>query len=657
MLAADSTTAVFHGSDTLAMVSSVYPSDTSFLDSLTTIHGCDSLSSLHLHLLPTYSLHYYDTICEGHILSFGSDSTANWQHHTYHFEGSTFDTTGVFIFQLSTFNFSCDSTRALHLKVFPTYDQHFHDTIYDGDTYTFEQTVYDTTGVFPHRLEAVYGCDSLRTLHLQRNRRTYNDSSLCQNALPLMWNNVVFVDGMGSRTGNLQVMSDSVHLSGLDGIDSLVVMTVTVRDTSATIDRLHGCDSLRWQDDINYTASTSSPSVTFTNAAGCDSVVHLALTIDYTHWATDRHEACDSMRWIDLQWYYADSLGAIDTIRTMADCDSIVTLDLTVHYSTSTALRDTMCHNHTYNWHGFSIHSDSVYLTEDFPLVDTLRTIHGCDSVVGMIVTKMALPRIEFDYDIDCLHRTYNISVAATAPLTDGGEPQPVAYTLWSSAPTDPTLDGQEQQPTVIVSPQTATDYILFADYRSTPFCPTTSQIELTPITVPEAEMKVNPEALSYENLSFTAYDINPQWERSWYIDWLLQDESGPTLYGQTPIDADSVTVALRVYNGQCYDTAVQVLPIHRVALFAPNVFTPLRDNNNRFVIVGQGIIEGELFVYNREGLLVHHTTDYTSGWDGRRDSDGRLCLQGNYVWKLIYRATDRPKGTRTEVGTVLLIR
>ncbi len=654
MLALDSIVVHTHASDTLNSYLST-PDEQHFADSLLSVHGCDSLSSLHLHLLPAYDLHYYDTICNSHLAATGGE----WIAHSYRFQSGTFDTTGIFDFQFSTLNsqLSCDSVRTLHLKVYPTYDQHLYDTIYDGDLYTFEAAVYDTTGVYLHRLAAIYGCDSLRTLHLQRNRRTYNDSLLCQNDLPLTWNNITFSDGMGTRTGNLQVMADSVHLSGLDGIDSLVVMTVTVRDTSFYIDRLHGCDSLRWQDGVNYTASTQQPIVTLANAAGCDSVVHLALTVDYTHWATDRHVVCDSMQWIDHRWYYADSTGEIDTIRTVADCDSIVSLDLIVHYSTSTALRDTMCFNQHYNWHGFSIHSDSTYLTEDFALTDTLSTIHGCDSVVGMLLTKMALPRIEFDYDIDCRQKQYRLTATATAPLATDSAPQPIAYTLWSSAPADMMLDGQERQSTVNVSPDTPTEYILYADYRTTPFCPTTSQILLQPIAVPMAEMKVNPDALTYDRLDFTAYDISrhPEAERAWYVDWMLQGETSATLYGTAPIDADSVVVALRVYNGMCHDTAVTVLPVHRVAVYAPNAFTPLRDNNNLFIIVGQGIEEGELYIYNREGLLVHYTRDYTKGWDGRRDADGALCPQGSYVWKLTYQATDHT--TRTEVGTLLLIK
>ena len=79
-------------------------------------------------------------------------------------------------------------------------------------------------------------------------------------------------------------------------------------------------------------------------------------------------------------------------------------------------------------------------------------------------------------------------------------------------------------------------------------------------------------------------------------------------------------------------------------------------------MIVGHGIREAELFIYNREGLLVYRTTatapdgNIEIGWDGRR-SDGTLCIQANYVWKLIYHTIDKLQGEQSEVGNVLLIR
>ena len=672
IFAPGSVTASLHSRDTtvqLTILDSHFPADTLVTDHLASAHSCDSLSSLHLHLLPSYDLHFSDTICNAEWAM----ASGQWVPHSYPFEDTTYSATGSYPHLLSTLHsplstqpHSCDSTRTLHLKVWPTYDQHLYDTIYDGDHYTFEGTVYDTTGVYLHRLDAVFACDSLRTLHLQRNRRTYNDSNLCQNALPLVWNGVTFADR--PHTGGMLAMSDSVHLSGLNGIDSLVVMTVYAHDTSSTVDLVHGCDSLTWQDGHTYHASTTTPFVTLTNRAQCDSVVHLALTVDYTHYYTDRHVVCDSMRWINNSWYYRDTAGVVDTFRTIADCDSVVTLDLTVHYSTSTALHDTICYNDTYYWHGFTIHSTAVYRTEDFPLTDTLRTIHGCDSVVGMIVTKMALPQVDLVHEIDCAAKGYRIIADARAPFSPDSDPQPMPYLLWNAVPIDDALEGQERQTVVKVAPQSLTEYMVFVDYRETPFCPTTARLTLRPVIIDTASVKVNPQILTYDNLSFDAYDLTTeharsqrpgeieQWQRTWYVDGVRQWERDRHLAGEADAESDSVIVALEVYNGICYDTALTVIPIRRVALFAPNIFTPLEDDNNRFVIVTTGVIDAELYIYNREGLLVYYTSDLSHGWDGRTN-DGKICPQGNYVWRLNYHATDRPHHLRTEVGSVILLK
>ena len=531
------------------------------------------------------------------------------------------------------------------------------DTIYDGDTYTFEQTLFDTTGIYPFLLQAVSGCDSIRTLHLQRNRRTYNDSTLCQNQMPLLWNGVNFSDR--PHQGNVLTLTDSVHLSGLGGIDSLVVMTVTMYDTSATTEHIHACDSIRWQDGVNYTASTDTTYVILTNVAQCDSVVHLKLAVDYTRWFTDTHTVCDSLLWIDQQWYYADNSTAVDTIRTVADCDSIVTLSLTVHYSANTALRDTICHGQSYTWHGFVVRSASSHLTEDFTFTDTLSTIHGCDSVVGMIVTKMAQPQITLDYITNCRDSSYTVTATATAPITPGGAPQPLPYTLWSSDPVDLSIDGQEHQSVITVTPQTTTEYILYADYRSTPFCPSSASIALNPVSVPHAQLKVTPEKLSYQVNDFTAYDLDPnsRYLRTWYVDWQPLPADAHVIHHSADITRDSVILALAIDNGQCIDTAVKVIPINKISVTAPNIFTPgSNDANGIFIIVTQGVIDADLLIYNRDGLLVHRSSDIGQGWDGHNLS-GSPCPQGNYVWKLEYTPMAQPTIRKVQVGSVLLIR
>lgn len=721
MLPTDSTVATLHGSDTLTAVASIHPSDTAFTDSLATVHSCDSLSSLHLHMLPAYDLHFLDTICDAHIASFLSDSSAEWTAHAYRFESTDYDTTGDYVHPLSTG--SCDSIRTLHLKVYPTYDIHLYDTIYDGDRYTFELAVYDTTGVYPHTLGAVYQCDSLRTLHLQRNRRTYIDTVLCQNRLPYTWNAVTFTDGGGTSNGlGMQVMADSVHLTGQGGIDSLVVMTVVVRDTSSTVDIIHSCDSLIWEHtpDTTYRQTTAEPWIRLTQltpfdttdlgssqrggdytpytvhlapfAVQCDSVRHLDLTIDYTHWTTDYRIACDSLYWPDAngslttpRYYFRDTLGVygplgsyratgpVDTLVTIGGCDSVVALNLNVHYATYECAIDTFCWDEYYFWRtqwAGDTTAEHWSTTDHYYLDDTLQThrFHHravpsvsttCDSVMAIQLTQMARPQLRLTDSIDCGRKLYLFGIE-----TD------VAYTQWS----DNHATFFSTSPDIEVAPPENTVYRAYVDYHAAPLCPLSDSISVRPVVVPEAVLKVNPEALRYDALEFDAYDLSTEaprsihpsdadiWQRGWYINHLLQDETGWQLHHLAEPDRDTLHLALRVFNGQCADTAIRLLPINRVALFAPNVFTPLRDNNQRFIIVGHGIRSAELYIYNREGLLMYRTTaeapdgNIEIGWDGRR-TDGTMCLQANYVWKLVYHTVDALQGEASEVGNVLLIR
>ena len=654
---------------------SLYTLTGEYLDSRHSIHGCDSLVTLHLTRHPTFDNHTYDTICSNQSITFADEtyntsgvyphsllSTYNcdsiaslhlhvwpaYDNHTYDtlcddtsrfFIDSVYHQTGTYLYLFSSVN-NCDSTESLHLKVYPTYDLHLYDTIYDGDRYTFEGTVYDTTGNYSTLLTATFGCDSLRTLHLQRNRRTYNDSTLCQNGLPLVWNGITFKDR--KHTGNVLILSDSIHLNGIGGIDSLVVMTLYVHDTSSITEQIHACDSLCWQDSITYTKSTTLPFITLTNAAKCDSVIHLDLTIDYTQRANDQQETCDSLLWVDSRHYYRDTIGPMDTLVTIAGCDSIVTLYLVVNNSSYEEAIDTFCHGQTYLWRQHSIGNDDAHLTVVYYLTDTLRSAYNCDSVLAIRLTQMARPQIDFSYGTDCNLHIYNVSVTSD-----------VDYIRWSSFPYDSLLDGHESQPSIVVSPNEPTEYALYADYREIPFCPTTASLRLQPIEIPQAILQVNPEALKYNAMEFTAYDISKEYsDRTWYIDGIRQSETSRMLYGHGDTDVDTIAISLSVFNGQCHDTAVYLLPVLRVAVFAPNAFTPSCDDNNRFTLVTQGVIDGELYIYNREGILVYQTTDF-----GQRGWDGGTCPQGGYVWKFIYRAIDYPDSKQEEVGTVLLLR
>jgi gliding motility-associated-like protein len=93
--------------------------------------------------------------------------------------------------------------------------------------------------------------------------------------------------------------------------------------------------------------------------------------------------------------------------------------------------------------------------------------------------------------------------------------------------------------------------------------------------------------------------------------------------------------------------------------MFIPNAFTP--DNNG--VNDGWGPIglnfelfaQYDLYVYNRWGQEVFHSTDPEVLWNGSFNNDKKTCQDGVYVWLLMltdkYGEQFKKKGTVTLLG------
>ena len=112
--------------------------------------------------------------------------------------------------------------------------------------------------------------------------------------------------------------------------------------------------------------------------------------------------------------------------------------------------------------------------------------------------------------------------------------------------------------------------------------------------------------------------------------------------------------VCLVGYRTLCYQSLCKSIPIEQRAIYFPNVFTPDGDINNRFTAIGVGIAEFEMWIYDRRGALMFHTTDMQQGWDGK--SKGIKCRQEAYAYTCRYRLKQE-QGYQTHTGTVLLLR
>ena len=115
------------------------------------------------------------------------------------------------------------------------------------------------------------------------------------------------------------------------GCDSTVTLDLTISFTEDQTDVISECDSYTWIDGNTYTSSNNTATFTETNAAGCEYEVTLDLTINASTTGTDVISACNSYSWIDGNTYTTDNNSATYTLTNAAGCDSIVTLDLTIN--------------------------------------------------------------------------------------------------------------------------------------------------------------------------------------------------------------------------------------------------------------------------------------------------------------------------------------
>ena len=380
-----------------------------------------------------------------------------------------------------------------------------------------------------------------------------------------------------------------------------------------------------------------------TTVHGCDSIVSMNFSVMPRYWVDDVRENCDSLRWTDGFLYVADTTGPIDTLSTVFGCDSVATLYLTVHRSShhdnDTAVS---CADATYTWRNLTVPVDTS-ITEPTVILlsDTLATMHGCDSVLTMTLTRLPLIHASIKVDYLCADSLYRLSAVTDAP-----------YWVWETndtmIPMVPYIDTNPEVPTI---------FMLTAGYGEQSLCAVGAMERITPLVLPEARLRVAPEMLSIENLDFEARDVGRVYaERAWYYNGDLLATTARAVYLSASPTDDTVSVALIVSDGHCPDTAIALLPIQHNALRVANAFTPGAADNNTFRVAGFNIARFEIKIYNRRGLLVYQSNDFGFEWDGR-DLGGVPCPEGAYVYHIMYSTVFSPSQYHKQVGSVLLIR
>ncbi|MGP8217349.1 MAG: PKD domain-containing protein [Bacteroidia bacterium] len=109
-----------------------------------------------------------------------------------------------------------------------------------------------------------------------------------------------------------------------------------------------------------------------------------------------------------------------------------------------------------------------------------------------------------------------------------------------------------------------------------------------------------------------------------------------------------------------CKDTTTKCLEIEPYfVIYVPNAFTPNNSSglNNLFTAKGVGILDYQMWIFDRWGQQLYYTTDIYGGWNGKVQggTSGTQAQEDTYVW--LIEVTDVFHKEHRYVGRVTLIK
>ena len=302
----------------------------------------------------------------------------------------------------------CDSVLKFDITLLASSDETvLRDTIclsdlpYSVNVGSVDYALYGDTSIL---LKNQMGGDSLVTIDLQINQAsTPVTESIDACGLSYEWNGGVYTDNA----------KDTIHVLNALGCDSTVYLALNLHKPNYYVEEISACDSFEWNGvlykesvtpnvtKVDYTFNTAlatisgqrvvvDPSLMLPyyvekekNAEGCDSIVILSLNITKTVYGdTISASTCDSFPWLVTDEhptgiYTKSGIYSARLVSKVSNCDSVVTLNLTVRHSSTLDTTLYVCENQQAKLGDIVLKGDSVI---------SLTNADKCDSIINVKV-------------------------------------------------------------------------------------------------------------------------------------------------------------------------------------------------------------------------------------------------------------------------------
>nr|MBX2872071.1 gliding motility-associated C-terminal domain-containing protein [Saprospiraceae bacterium] len=321
---------------------------------------------------------------------------------------------GFYIDTLSTVDL-CDSIIWLQLEVVGEAFTLIDTSLCTGLAFDFGGALLDESGVYRDTITSSIGCDSFVELNL--------------NILPPLFGNAQFsicpgenilVNGVSyNEAGNYQ---DTLQTNaGCDSIlqFSLAVVTQLFTDIDVGI-----CEGETYFFDGNTLSSTGAYEATFSSVAGCDSIVSLTLTVFEEKETQLTVSLCEGETYSVGDSIYSTSGNYQNILQTIENCDSVVNLDLTIIPFQENDVVAEICAGDSY-----ALGDERYTVAGNY--TSTLIGQGGCDSVVNLSLSVNSIPEINLTGEPElCAGESTELTIADTYPLY-----------AWSTGDNTPSLD------------------------------------------------------------------------------------------------------------------------------------------------------------------------------------------------------------------------
>ncbi len=325
---------------------------------LTSAAGCDSIATLNVTVNPVVTSSTDTTVCTSAL--------------PFTWNGQTVNAAGPYTVTLTSAA-GCDSIATLNVTVNPVVTSSTDTTVCTSALpFTWNGQTVNAAGPYTVTLTSAAGCDSIATLNLSINATTTSttDVTVCSNQLPYNWNGTDY-----NAAGIYQFTTTNAT-----GCDSIATLNLSINTTTTSIANVTVCSNqlpYSW----NGTEYSVAGAYTFTtsNAAGCDSVATLNLSINATTTSTTDVTVCSNQlpySWNGTEYNVAGTYTF--TTSNAAGCDSIATLNLSINATTTSTADVTVCSNQLpYSWNGTEYNVSGTYTIYDDPMPqDVTRLLH-----------------------------------------------------------------------------------------------------------------------------------------------------------------------------------------------------------------------------------------------------------------------------------------